>query len=124
MILDLIIGIISSLIASGILGFLGNKAISEYSNNAILKIYVLFLSVFVFVVCAALSVILNDRFLDRLLKMSEVNILKFYNNCINSFIWLFGIVFLVTVAVLLIEAFDRSSNRDYKHEMDKYKILK
>lgn len=85
MILDLIIGIIASLIASGILGFLGNKAISKHSNNTIMKIYVLFLSAFVFVICAALSMILNDNFLERILKMSETNILRFYHNCIISY---------------------------------------
>ena len=124
MIIDLIIGIIASLIASAIVGFLGNKAISKHSDNTIMKIYVLFLSAFVFVVCAMLSVILNDSFLERILKMNEANILKFYHNCINNFIWLFGILLLVTTAVLLIEAFNRGSNRDHKQDMDRYKKLK
>lgn len=124
MIFDLIIGIIASLIASIILGFLGNKAISKYSDNPIMKIYVLFLSAFVFVVCSALSIILNDSFLERILKMNETNILKFYQNCINNFVWLFGAVLLLTIAVLLIEAFERSSNREHKQDMDRYKKFK
>lgn len=124
MIVDLIVGIIASLIASGIVGFLGNKAISKHSDNTIMKIYVLFLSAFAFIVCAMLSVILNDSFLERILKMNEANILKFYHNCINNFVWLFGILFLVTIAVIIIEAFNRGANRDHKQDMDRYKKLK
>ena len=86
MLLDLVIGIIASLIASVILGFLGNKAISKHDDNTIMKAYVLFLSSFVFVVCSALTIILNNSFLERIMKMSEANILKFYQNCINTFV--------------------------------------
>ncbi len=124
MVLDLIIGIIASLIASAILGFLGNKAISKHNDNTIMKIYVLFLSAFVFVVCATLSIILNDSFLERVLKMTEANVLKFYHNCIYSLVWLFGAVLLLTIAVLLIESLERSSNREHKQNMDRFKKLK
>lgn len=123
MIVDLIIGIIASLIASGIVGFLGNKAISKH-NNTIMKIYVLFLSAFVFFVCAELSILLNDSFLERILKMNENNMVVFYRYCIYIFGGQFMFVLFVTVAVLLIEAFDRSANRDHKQDMDRYKALR
>ncbi len=124
MLLDLVIGIIASLIASAILGFLGNKAISKHDDNTIMKAYVLFLSSFVFVVCSALTIILDNSFLERIMKMSEANILKFYQNCINTFVWLFVLVLLVTIGVIIVEAFNRGSNRDHKQDMDRYKKLK
>ena len=124
MLIDLIIGIIASLISSAILGYLGNKAISKHEDNTIMKVYVLFLSSFVFVVCSALSIILNNSFLERIMKMSETNILKFYHTCIYIFVWLFLVVLLVTIAVIIVEAFNRSSIRDHKQDMDRYKKLR
>lgn len=124
MLIDFIIGIIASLIASAILGFLGNKAIAKHDDNTIMKIYVLFLSAFVFVVGATLSIILNSSFLERVMKMTEVNMLKFYHHCIYSFVWLFGMVLFVTLVVLLIEAAHRSSIREHKEDMDRLKKLK
>ncbi len=113
MLLDLCIGIASSLIASIILGFLGNKAISK-QNSIILKIYVLFLSIVVFIVSAMISVILNKEFVDRISKMTEVNTLKFYSNCVNSFVFVLFVTTLFSVGVLIAEAIDRSERRERK----------
>ena len=42
MLWDLLIGVAASLIASAIVGFLGNKAISK-QNSIILKVYILYI---------------------------------------------------------------------------------
>ena len=123
MIVDLLVGITASLIASGIVGFFGNKAISKH-NNTIMKIYVLFLSAFVFFVSAELSILLNDSILERVLKMNENTIVAFYRNSIFSLGGQFFVVAFVTGIVLLIEAINRSSTRDHKQDMDRYKALK
>lgn len=123
MLWDLLIGIAASLIASGIVGFLGNKAISK-QNSIILKVYILFLSMATFVVSAMISIILNQDFVNRVVTMNEVNILKFYSNCINSFIFILGIIAFVSAIVIGIEAYDRGARRDYKEDMDRYKALK
>lgn len=123
MLIDLIIGIVSSLIASVIAGFLGNKAISN-KDSVILKVYVLFLSVIVFASCIIASIILNKDFGERIAIISEVNLLRFYSNCINAFIFIVGFTAAVTLIIIVIEALDRGARRDHKEEMDRYKQLK
>ena len=123
MFLDLIIGIAASLIASLIAGFLGNKAISK-QKSIILKVYVLFLSMSVFASSAIISIILNKDFCDRIEKISEVNLLRFYHNCINSFVFIIGIAAFVSLIVIGIEAYDRGARRDHKENMDRYDRLK
>ena len=120
MLVDLIVGIASSLIASVIVGFLGNKAISK-QNSIILKVYVLFLSVTVFVSGAIISIVLNKDFNERIAKISEVNLLRFYQNCINSFVFIIGIIAFVSLIIIGIEAYDRGARRDHKEDMDRYK---
>lgn len=123
MLWDLLIGIAASLIASGIVGFLGNKAISK-QNSIILKVYILFLSMATFVISAMISIILNQDFVNRVVTMNEVNILKFYSNSINSFIFILGIIAFVSAIVIGIEAYDRGARRDHKEDVDRYKALK
>ncbi len=123
MLLDLLIGIAASLIASVIVGFLGKKAISK-QDSIILKVYILFLSMATFVVTGLISIILNQEFLDRVVSMSEVNILKFYSNCINSFVFILLAIAFVSVIIIGIEAYDRGERRDHKEAMDRYKTLK
>ena len=121
MVEDLLIGIISSLVASIIVGFIGNKAISKQSS-IILKIYVLFLSAVAFVVCAIINVVLNERFVERMNLISEVNLLRFYQSCINSFVLVLVIITFMTGAVIMDQAFDRSAKRDHKESMDRLKL--
>lgn len=120
MIIDLVIGIVASLIASLIVGFLGNKAVSK-QNSIILKIYTLFLPIAVFVCCSILCIALNKDFGERIAKLSEVNLLRFYSNCIHDFVWIFLIVALLTCAVIAIEAYDRGARRDHEENMDRFK---
>lgn len=122
MLVDLIVGIAASLIASLIVGLLGNKAVSK-NNSIILRIYVLFLSIIVFVSCSIVSIVLNKDFGERIAKISEVNLLRFYQNCINSFMFIIGAIVLVTLIMVGIEALDRSAKRDHKENMDRYKAL-
>ncbi len=130
MLLDLLVGIAASLIASGIVGFLGNKAISKKDNNIskkdniILKIYILFLSAVTFIVSIMISIILNQDIIDRISIMTEASILKFYSNCINSFILIFGIFAFVSAVVIFVEALDRGARRDHKEDMDRYRYMK
>lgn len=77
-----------------------------------------------FVISGLISIILNQSFVDRFVTMSEVNILKFYSNCINSFIFILGIIASVSAIVIVIEAYDRGARRDHKENMDRYKVLK
>ena len=94
MIKDLLISIAASLVSSGLTGLLGNKAVSK-QNSIILKVYIQFLSVVVFVVTAMLSVILNRDFTSFIAGISEVNMLCFYSNCLNGFIWILLLVAIV-----------------------------
>ena len=123
MIMDFLIGVVASLAASGITGLLGNKAVSK-QNSIILKVYILFLSVVVFIVTAMLSVILNRDFTEFIVGISEVNMLRFYSNCLNTFILILLFVAIVTAIIIGIEAFDRGSKRDHKQDMDRYNKLK
>lgn len=123
MIMDFLIGVVASLAASGIAGLLGNKAVSK-QNSIILKVYILFLSVVVFIVTAMLSVILNRDFTEFIVGISEVNMLRFYSNCLNNFILILLFVAIVTAIIIGIEAFDRGSKRDHKQDMDRYNKLK
>jgi hypothetical protein len=123
MLLNLITGIASSLIASAIVGILGNKAIAN-NNSIILKVYILFLSMTTFIVSGMISVILNSRFLDRVEKMKEVNILKFYSNCIYSFIFILGMVVIVSVIIILIEALNRIEKREHRENMNRINTYK
>lgn len=93
-------------------------------NSIILKVYILFLSMATFVISAMISIILNQDFVNRVVTMNEVNILKFYSNSINSFIFILGIIAFVSAIVIGIEAYDRGARRDHKEDMDRYKALK
>ena len=123
MIIDFLISIAASLVSSGLTGLLGNKAVSK-QNSIILKVYIQFLSVVVFVVTAMLSVILNRDFTSFIAGISEVNMLRFYSNCLNGFIWILLLVAIVTVIIISIEAWDRGSRRDHKQDMDRYGTLR
>lgn len=52
------------------------------------------------------------------------NLLNDYSNCINSFIFIFGIIAFVSAIVIGIEAYDRGARRDHKENIDRYKVLK
>ena len=123
MIYELIIGIVSSLIASLIVGLLSNKAISK-QNSLILKIYVLFLAFAVFVCCSVISIVLNQSIYERVAKFSEVNLLRFYQFCINSFLAMLVIVVVFSLIVIGIEAYERCSKRDHKELLDRLKMYK
>lgn len=123
LLVDLIVGIAASLIASVIVGFLGNKAVSK-NNSITLKLYTLFLSIVVFICCSIITIVLNKDFGERIIQISEVNLLRFYNNCINTFVFIIGAVVFVTLIIIAIEAFDRGARRDHKENMDRYKALK
>lgn len=86
MIVDLIIGIIASLIASFLTGFLGNKIFVKNSSITI-KVYILFLSIYVFFLTGLFSVMFNINEIASVLKLSEVNIFKFYSNTINTILF-------------------------------------
>ena len=121
MLLDLIIGIVASLIASLISGFLGHKAISK-QNNVILKVYVLFLSVSVFISGIMLSIILNKDFCERLAQISERNLLDFYNHAVTDLLIVVITIAFLTLIVILIEAIERGSQREHKEYMDRNKL--
>lgn len=123
MLIDLIVGIVASLIASVIVGFLGHKAVSK-QNSVILKLYTLFLASTVFICCSILSIVLNKDFGERIAKISEANLLRFYQSCVNSLVFVAGIVAFLTLVVIGIEAFDRGARRDHKEDMDRYKQLR
>ena len=99
MLIDLIIGIAASLIASLIVGFLGNKAVTK-SNNVILKLYICFLSIIVFICCSLVSIVLNKEFGERIASISEVSLVYFYDSCIYAFMFVIGAVVLVTLFVV------------------------
>lgn len=119
MLWDLLIGIAASLIVSGIVGFLGNKAISK-QNSIVLKVYILFLSMSTFVISGMISIIFYQDFVDRVVTMNEVNILRFYSNCINRFIFVVAIIVFVLAIAIGIKACDRGVRRDHKEDMDRY----
>ena len=123
MLLDLIVGIAASLIASAIVGFLGHKAVSK-QNSTILKLYVLFLSITTFICGCIVSLVLNEDFRTRIAKINEANLLAFYQRCIRYFVLIIGIVAFLTLIVIGIEAFDRGERRDNKNSMDRLKLLK
>lgn len=123
MLLELIIGIAASLIASIITGFLGNKAISK-KDSVILKIYVLFLAATVFVISAFISVMLNESFVNLLASMKGFDIRQFYIKGFTNIMFIFLMVTLITAGVILAEAVDRSSRRDHKEDMDRWKAMK
>lgn len=123
MILDLIIGILASLIASVLVGLCGNKVIAKQSS-IVLKVYVLFLAAVAFVVAAILSIVLNKNFAEIISSISEANLLRFYSNCINGFILILVIVGGVSGIVIVSEVMDRSSRRDHKQDMERYKTLR
>ncbi len=123
MLVDLIEGIISSLVASAIVGFLGNKVVSK-QNSIILKIYILFLSIAVFISCSIVSVALNKDLGERIVTISEVNLLRFYQNCVNALVFCCGIIALLTIGVIIIEAYDRGARRDHKEDLARYKQLR
>lgn len=122
MLRDFILNIAASLIASAIVGFLGNKAVSK-NESIILKLYVLFLSIIVFICCSIVSIVLNKDLGERIAKISEANLLRFYQNCINSFMFIIGGIIFVTLIVIGIEASDRGERRFHEQSMDRYKTF-
>ena len=99
MLIDLIIGIAASLIASLIVGFLGNKVVTK-SNNIILKLYICFLSIIVFVSGSIVSIVLNKEFGERIASISEVSLVHFYDSCIYAFMFIIAAIGLVTLFVV------------------------
>lgn len=121
MFIDFLLGIASSLIASIIVGFLGNLAVTK-QNSIVLKIYVLFLATTVFVVSSITCIVLNDSFSERIMKISESNLLRFYNACIVSLIVVLFILAIPTVVIIVAEISDKSAKREHKEMMDRLKL--
>ena len=108
MLIDLIIGIAASLIASLIVGFLGNKAVSK-NNSVALKLYVCFLSIIVFVCCSIVSIALNKDFGERIASITEVSLVYFYDSCIYAFMFVIAAIVIVTILVGFLLAYHDSS---------------
>lgn len=120
MLIDLIVGIAASLIASLIVGFLGNKAVSK-NNNVILKLYICFLSIIVFVCCAIVSIVLNKNLGERIANISEVSLMYFYDSCIYAFMFVIAAVGLVTLFVvfaLCSKLFAKGEKQLFKQDTD------
>lgn len=107
MIQDLVVSILGSLIVALITGFLGNKAISK-NSSIILQVYVLFLAGSSFVISAMVFIVLNQDIIKRMQTISETNMLRFYHNCLQSFVFAFLIIAVTTIFIIILEAFDRN----------------
>ena len=119
MLIDLIIGIAASLIASLIVGFLGNKAVSK-NNCVALKLYVCFLSIIVFVCCSIISIALNKDFGERVASITEVSLIYFYDSCMYVFMFIIAAIVIVTVfaGYLAYHDFSAKSERFHKQNLD------
>ena len=102
MIRDLIVGVIASLIASGIVGFWGNKAVSN-SNSVVLKIYVLFLAAVTFISTEILSIVTNEKIIEHITMVSDTRFEDYYNACFHIFGGIAFMVSVVTCIMLLME---------------------
>lgn len=124
MIMDLLIGIASSLIATFIVNYLGKRTIGKRDDDSIISIYILFLSVVTFIVSALITVLLSEAFSKKIAELSGVQLERFYRYCSGSFLFIVIIVSVVTGIVILVESVDRSSRRDYEQDMDRYTKLR
>ena len=120
---DIFISTVASLLAGIITGYLGQKAIKKH-DTIILQVFVIFVSVVVFLTTAIVCLLLNEAFLSRLSKISEVNLLRFYSNSINSLVFITGMVTCVALFIICIEAYNRSEKREHKNEIDWMKMWK
>ena len=122
MIYDLLIGVAASLIASFLTGFFGNKMFGN-KDSIVLKVYILFISVYVFFLTSVISVMLNINVVAEMMKFSEVNILKFYSNCVNTILFSLLFVAAITGVIICAELLNRSAIRDHKQDMERYNKL-
>lgn len=122
MIKDVLIDIFSSVAASCITGFFGNKAIAK-NSSLVLKTYVIFLSAFSFIVAAIISIVLNKGLAERLQQISEANLLRFYDNCIHTLLFLFLFFSIVTVGIIIAEYLQRSEKQSHKESMDRIRAV-
>ena len=78
----------------------------------------------VFICCSIVYIILNKDLGERIARINEVNLLRFYNNCVNSFVFIILIIAALTLITIGLEAYDRGARRDHKENMDRYKQLR
>lgn len=102
MILDLLVGIAASLIASFIFGFFTNSLFGKSNNDILLKIYMIYVSCSVFIVALMLSYITNSEIVDIIATMAEVNVFTVYKYSSMSFVLLSLLLSVVTIAFLFI----------------------
>ncbi len=105
MLRDLLIGTVSSLIASGLIWLLGQKATKKY-NSIILKIYVLFLTGIVFITVELSAFALSNSIMKKIMTPHDIERLyRFFSHDLVFIIVLFA---SVTAIVILVESFHRS----------------
>lgn len=122
MIKDVLISIFSSVFASFITGFLGNKAIGKNSSLT-LKIYVLFLAASALIITSILSIVLNEDLAEKISQISETNLLRFYDNCIRTIVIVFIIIACITIGILITEYLRKSDKEIHKQSMDRLKMI-
>lgn len=119
---EIFINLSSSIIASCITAFLGNRVIAK-NSSLILKPYVLFLTAFSFIVAAIISIVFNKGLADRLQQISEANLLHFYNKCISTLLFIFLFFAIVTICIIIAEYSQRSEKQSHKESMDRIKAI-
>lgn len=114
MILDLLVGITASLIASLIVGLFSNNLFKGTQQKVIYKIYSLFLAFATFITVMTFAYLINPNILERIFKMTDANVFTIYKYGSTSFQWIFISVVTITLAVIIIDAMQNTSKDTVK----------
>lgn len=106
MLKELIVSTIASLIAGGITGFLGQKTIKNF-NSIILKAYVLFLSVIIFITSELFAFVICNTMIKQTVSAHDIE--RLYRFFSSSVLLIVLFLVMVTTGVIIAEFYHRNN---------------
>jgi hypothetical protein len=100
--------IIVSLVSSFLIWIISSKAIEKKSQKVIYTVYSLYLAFSAFITSILLCFNININFIERISKMTDVNVFTIYKYSSMSFILIFVNITIMTAFVISTESLNKS----------------
>lgn len=115
--MDFILSIVSSLIASIIFGLFTNTLLGKSTTDTIVKIYAIYVSGAIFVTGVLFAYLTNTQLIELVSRTTDLAVLTIYNYSVIIFIGLFVLFALITLIFLFVRQIElNNKSRDKKYD--------
>ena len=125
--MDFILSIVSSLIASIIFGLFTNTLLGKSTTDTIVKIYAIYVSGAIFVTGVLFAYLTNTQLIELVSRTTDLAVMTIYNYSVIIFIGLFVLFALITLIFLFvrqIELTNKSIDKTYDQYLKSIRQIK